>query len=166
MTKKKAPEDKVKTGRPTIYNHELAIEICNVIATTSLGLKKLCASREDFPAPDTVRMWTFTHPEFSALYEQAKFHQSDIIAEECRDIAEDDSKDSIYDDNGELVFNPTSVPRSRLRIYTNQWHAAKVRPKKYGAHRELEEKIEENEKLKEELRELREKLDVQYKKEY
>lgn len=152
-------------GRPSKYTQALADRICHLISTTPSGLKKICANNPDIPSAETIRLWSHSEP-FSAQYANAKLKQAHVLAEDIIDIADDDSRDELEDENGNVRFNSEFAARSRIRIDTRKWMTSKLLPKIYGDPRLLEEKIEENERLKEELRELREKLNADYKKEY
>ena len=133
MTAKKRPEDKLKSGRPTTYNEEIAALICERVATSTLGLNKLCELHDDLPVKSTVNLWRYKHPEFSTSYAVAKLKQADLLAEECLSIADDDSGDTkINALTGEEVPNTEFIARSRLRIDTRKWLAAKLLPKQYG----------------------------------
>lgn len=123
-----------KIGRPTDYNEEIANIICDRVATHACGLKKICKMYDDLPHPDTINLWRHKHPEFSVQYALAKLRQADLLAEECLDIADDDSKDKIIDETtGNEVCNTEFIARSRLRIDTRKWLASKLLPKQYGA---------------------------------
>jgi len=139
-------------GRPSEYTQEKGDKICKIISTTSLGLPKICSMHEDFPQPSTVREWRLKYEEFSAKYARAKLAQADILAEECLEIADNSISENYNAD--------------RLRIDTRKWLASKLLPKQYGDTKLLEQKTEENEKLREELITLRTKLDESNKKEY
>jgi uncharacterized protein (DUF2236 family) len=123
-----------------------------MVSTSSDGLSKICYRGEDLPCPSTIRAWRVENEEFSAQYARAKLAQADILAEDCLDIADN----SI----------PENATVDRLRIDTRKWLASKLLPKQYGDKLLLEQKTEENEQLKEELRALREKLDGQNKREF
>lgn len=162
---KKNKEDK-PIGRPTKYTPELAKRICDKISTSTYGLRKLCAMHEDFPTAETLRMWRIYNDEFSALYARSKLHQADNLAEDCLDIADDNSRDIQISEDGKETFNGEFAQRSRIRIDTRKWIASKLLPKQYGDKILLEQKTEENEKLLAELRELRQKLDDRNRKDY
>lgn len=133
MTRKKKPEDKKKVGRPTDYTQELAILICDRVSSSNLGLQKLCAMYDDMPVPSTIYLWQYKHPEFSDMYMQAKANQAHVLADECLQIADDDSGDTKIDpETGYEVCNTEFIARSRLRIDTRKWMAARLAPKYYG----------------------------------
>ena len=139
-------------GRPTTYTLELGNRICELISTSSIGLYTLCKNTKDFPSPSTIRLWRLYNEEFSARYARAKLSQADILAEDCLDLADNSTSENSTVD--------------RLRIDTRKWLASKLLPKQYGDKMLLEQKTEENEQLKEELRVLREKLDGENKREF
>jgi len=133
MTKRKEPTAKKKTGRPTDYTPELAALICQRVATTTLGLERMCAMHEDLPVKSTVNLWRYKYPEFSALYAQAKLAQADLLAEEILEIADDTSHDTkVNPETGEEYLNSEFVARSRLRIDSRKWLASKLLPRQYG----------------------------------
>jgi hypothetical protein len=132
MTKRKNPEDKLKAGRPTDYNAEIAALICKRVATHTCGLNALCAMYDDMPVKSTVNQWRYKYPEFSTLYAQSKLFQADLLAEECLDIADDSTNDDMVNAEGYEVCNTEWINRCRLRIDTRKWLAAKLLPKQYG----------------------------------
>ena len=133
MAAKKPAKAKAKVGRPTDYNKTIAALICERVATSTLGLDKLCSMHDDLPSKFTVNLWRYKHPEFSTQYALAKLVQADLLAEECLEIADDDSQDTKIDPTtGFEVCNTEFIARSRLRIDTRKWLAAKLLPKQYG----------------------------------
>lgn len=131
--KKKPVKAKARVGRPTDYNETIAALICERVATHTYGLNKLCAMYDDLPSKFTVNLWRFRHPEFSAQYAQAKLMQADLLAEECLDIADDDSNDIKIGPDGFEICNTEFIARARLRVDTRKWLAAKLLPKQYGS---------------------------------
>jgi hypothetical protein len=157
-TRKKHPG-----GRPTRYTPELAEKICKVVSISPFGLRKICSIYDWMPDVDTIREWRFDNREFSDQFAKAKIQQADILVEDSLDIADDSSDDYYIDDNGNRKANNELVARSRLRIDTRKFMGMKLLPKIYG---DFEEVKEQNEDLKNEIRELRAKLDAQNKKDY
>ena len=54
------------------------------------------------------------------------------MTEDCLDIADDVTHDKTINKNGDEVCNNEAVNRSRLRVDTRKWLAAKLLPKIYG----------------------------------
>jgi hypothetical protein len=123
-------------GRPTDYTPELADEICDKIATSPRGLIALCAENPHWPSRETIYAWKRSKKEFSDKYTQAKIDQIEPLVDECIDIADDTSQDTLvrYDHNGDEyeTCNNEFINRSRLRIDTRKWFASKLAPKIYG----------------------------------
>ncbi len=133
-----ADENAKRVGRPTLYTPALARKICDVIATTEKGIKRMCEEHPEFPTYDTIFSWIIKYKEFSEWYDKAKRLQQAVIVEEMLAIAYDESRDYIATDKG-AVGNPTAVSRDRLKIDTLKWHAARLAPTKYGdrTHNEI-----------------------------
>jgi hypothetical protein len=145
MTKKVAPENRKKMGRPTIFTQELADRICEKVATSSFGLGKLCQTFEWLPDKDTINVWRYQKPDFSLQYNKAKLAQAELMAEEILEIADDGKNDwmeSLSDEEKGLGwrFNGEHSARSRLRVETRKWLAAKLLPRTYGPLVEAEKK--------------------------
>lgn len=134
--KKELLKEPKKIGRPTKYTLEIGKAICRAIATTTDGLNKICAEREDFPCRKVIWEWRFDHEEFRNLYVEAKRQQADLLAEEINDIADDITRDTLFkqdrDGNEYEVCNTEWIARSRLRVDTRKWIACKLLPKVYG----------------------------------
>ncbi|CAM2737054.1 Uncharacterised protein [Legionella steigerwaltii] len=124
---------KNKVGRPTNYTAALAKEICDVIASNSIGIKKLCAENPHWPNKDTIFAWLKNNSEFSDQYAQAKQCQVELLVEEILEIADDSSHDEVVNEQGNIICNREFIARSRLRIDTRKWLASKLVPKIYGA---------------------------------
>jgi hypothetical protein len=125
-------ESKQPVGRPTDYNQKIADEICEAVATSTDGLKKIAARFPHFPNVDTIYTWRYRHKEFSDKYAEAKRKQADLLVEEITDISDDATNDYIIDENGNEKLNSEHVQRSRLRVDTRKWIACKLLPKVYG----------------------------------
>lgn len=119
-------------GRPTKYNSEIAALVCERVATTTCGLKRMCDASDDLPDQSTVNLWRLKHPEFSDQYALAKLKQADLLAEECLEISDNVSEDTLINTDGFEVANAAAIARARLRIDTRKWLASKLLPKQYG----------------------------------
>lgn len=176
VAKKPKPKAEKKSrkgvgGRPTKYSKDMAKLVCERVASSTLGLGRLCAMHDDLPDKTTINLWRSVHPEFSIQYAEAKMKQADLLAEECLEIADDGTNDfmeSLGEDAAAIPYKIMGevVNRSRLRIDTRKWLAAKLLPKQYGEQRKIETLEGENDALRSELRELREKLDKKHEKDY
>lgn len=125
-------------GRPKIdYSPELAKEICYVVSCSSKGIKKLCKLNKHWPSHDTIYHWLTMEKEFSDLYARAKRQQIEVIIDEILDIADDTSKDNLINEDGKSTIDHEHISRSRLKIDTRKWLAAKLCPRLYGDKEEL-----------------------------
>lgn len=132
-------------ARPTIYTQELAALICERVATTTFGLRKLCSLHDDMPSHDTVFQWRYKNKEFSDQYTRAKMAQAELLAEETLDIADDATNDwmeKLDDEDKPIgwVINGDHINRSRLRVDLRKWHASKLAPKIYGDQKDDDNK--------------------------
>lgn len=120
-------------GRKTKYNERKAVAICELIATTSRGMKSIC---EELGIPvRTALDWLAGNTEFSQRYARAKELQADMMAEEIIEIADDGTNDYMTIVKGDVEYNVENkevTNRSRLRVDARKWVAAKLKPKKYG----------------------------------
>lgn len=137
MAKAKEKALPKKNGRPTIFTQELADLICERVATHSIGLRRLCEMFDDMPVKDTINQWRWKHDKFSAQYAKAKMMQAELGAEECIEIADDATNDwmkslSEEEQGNGWKINGEHIQRSRLRVDTRKWVAAKLAPKIYG----------------------------------
>lgn len=132
MTRRKNPEDKLKMGRPLEYTKEMGDYICELVASHGDGLLKLTQLYPELPNKSTINRWRYRVPEFRIQYAQAKVEQADILAEECLEIADDDSNDVKFDKDGNELCNTEFIARARLRVDTRKWLASKLLPKQYG----------------------------------
>jgi len=141
--------EKIKTGRPTDYNDELADEIVDAIATSNKGLITLCKENKHWPCRQVILRWRWKHEEFRYKYEEAKKQQVELLVDECIDIADNIYKDDIISEAGNVVCNAEYINRSRLRIDTRKWLASKLAPRIYGDKTHIDATIRPEDALKE-----------------
>lgn len=122
-------------GRPTKYTKELADQICNLIANSEYGLRRV--AKEVGVVPETIRTWLIQYPEFLAQYARAKEEQADFLADQIIEIADDSLNDTQVGEDGKPVLNYDHIQRSRLRVDARKWKASKLAPKKYGERVDL-----------------------------
>jgi hypothetical protein len=148
MTKKKKPEELIpkhlkESGRPTMYNANLAQKICDLVASCDYGYNRLAQLHDDLPERITVNIWRRKYPEFAAMYTSAKSAQIEFLTEEILEIADDGKNDYMQNCSEEEGYvgwkvNGEHIARSRLRIDTRKWLAAKLVPRLYGDHKHEE----------------------------
>jgi hypothetical protein len=133
-------------GRPTDYTPELGQEICEAIASSGYGLPTLCKQNPHWPNRSSIFLWLRKYPEFSDRYHQAKKDQVSALVDDILEISDDSSQDALEDEDGNVRFNSEFAARSRLRVDTRKWIAAKLVPRLYGDNalaRELADEIDE-----------------------
>lgn len=131
-----------KSGRPSTYDAEKAMEICTRIALGQ-SLASIC-KLEGFPCEATVLKWLHDTEQhdgmpFIKLYARAREIQADSLFDSIIDIADDTSNDIITlppeeggDGNGKTVLNPVAVSRAKVRIEARFRLCGKLNPKRYG----------------------------------
>ena len=155
-----------KMGRPTLYSDEMVEYICMRVATSEMGLPRLCKKHDDMPDEETIRRWLYTYPNFRGKYAQAKVQQAELLAEQIVEISDESNRDMKINENGYETIDGEVVARSRLRVDTRKWLASKLIPRLYGNIKEIEDEREKNEILREEVRALRAQLDEKNKRDY
>lgn len=144
--KKALPKEKVKQGRPkkkaVIEDGVLKDEryyqdlLCKATRVTTKGLKRLIEElrkvEPGFPNSFVVAHWKMEDEDFVTRYARAKEEQVENLVEEMVDIADDDSLDMAFKDDGTPFINTEHIQRSKLRIETRKWIASKLKCKKYG----------------------------------
>lgn len=118
------------TGRPSAYTEAIGNEICEQI-TEGISLRKICKA-EHMPASSSVFRWLSENVTFREQYTRAKDEQAEALAEEMLEIADYSSEDTFIDAQGNVKTDNEVVARSRLKIETRKWIAAKLKPHKYG----------------------------------
>lgn len=114
-------------GRMSEYAPEIGDAICELI-TEGNSVREICAVQE-MPAMSTIFRWLSVHKEFAEQYARAKEVQTERMADELVEIADDESGDV----SGELRMpNGVAVQRARLKVDTRKWLLSKLQPKKYG----------------------------------
>jgi hypothetical protein len=122
-------------GRPTDYSIEVAGFICerlgNGESLRTIGLD------DEMPSQATIYRWIAKHDEFREMYALAREVQADTLADEILDIADNSVNDWMekFGDDGENIGwreNGEAINRSKLRIDSRKWLAAKLLPKKYS----------------------------------
>lgn len=123
-------------GRPSKYRKKIAKEIFERMSAGET-LTRICKDPH-LPTRQTVLNWRRDNIDgFFDVYAQAKQNQADFYVDEIIEISDDGSRDYriIEDEEGIVIgqkFNSDHFQRSRLRVDTRKWLAAKFYPKVYG----------------------------------
>jgi hypothetical protein len=95
------------------------------------------------PSLRSVMSWLTTKPDFLQQYTRAREIQAETQFDELIDIVDQPPELSyVTDKNGELVevkFDSSYVQWMKLRVDTRKWTAARMAPKKYGEHKQVEQ---------------------------
>ena len=117
-------------GRPSDYSPELAVLICARMGEGE-SLRSIC--RDDaMPSLSTVFRWLAGDKEFQEQYARAMDARATLLAEEILEIADDGRNDTYRDEDGHEAVSHDVIARSRLRVDSRKWLAARMSPKKYG----------------------------------
>lgn len=154
MTESKKPK-----GRPSIYTPELAKEICDTIGSTTKGLPTLCQMNDHWPCYNAIYEWIQDNRcSFGDMYAKAKENQADYLVDDILRIID---KPETFIENG-VERNDTQM--IRIKVDAMKWQAMKLKPKKYDKH--VEDLQADNERVKQELQEVKERLDMANRKDY
>jgi len=126
-------------GRPSDYTEEKAAQLCEYLSS-GMSLRKAC-EHENMPSAKTVFKWLRDYPEFLQQYTLAKQEAADAMVDDMLEIADDGRNDFMElndPDNPAYKVNGEHINRSRLRVETRKWIAAKLKPKVYGDRQALE----------------------------
>jgi len=121
-------------GRPSDFTQEIADAICERIADGE-SLRSICRD-ENMPSKTSVFRWLAANEVFCDQYTRAREAQADAFVDEMVDIADDTSRDFKTKTNSDgeeyEVADTDHIQRSKVRIDTRKWIAARMQPKKYG----------------------------------
>lgn len=123
--------DRPKRRSPTAYSADLAQEIADVLASTVLGVRRLCAENPHWPDVLTIVRWEGRHEDFRLLMGAARRARADMLVAEAVEIADDRSHDMIQIGD-QLVPNPVAPARSKIMTDTRLKVAKMLNPAKYG----------------------------------
>lgn len=147
--------------RPSIYTPQLGKEICDTISNSNKSLQTLCMMNPHWPSFNAIYEWISDNREgFGEMYAKAKENQADFLVDDILRIID---KPETFIENG---VEKNDVGMCRLKVDSLKWQAMKLKPRKYGDMRQIEELTADNVRVKAELEELRAKLNSENRKEY
>lgn len=99
-------------------------------------MRSFCIGKPDRPSLVTVYRWLRSHPEFAVNYTRAREDQAETLAEEIIEISDEDNADAYIETRADgtqfAKIDGQAVQRSKLRVDSRKWVAAKLKPKKFG----------------------------------
>lgn len=149
-------------GRPTLYTNDLAVQICNEIASHDRTLRDLVEKYEWFPSIDTIHAWCLLHETFSDLYYSARKKQADLRAHELDEL-ERETIEYYIDDKGNKRIDPSSVHLAKLKSTNRQWTAGRLMPRIWG---DKDKQIERHQETISKLTDIVTRLSAENKREY
>jgi hypothetical protein len=117
----------------TSFTPEMGDRICEQISAGN-SLRATC-ELDWAPARRTVFVWLREQPEFRQQYALAQIEGAHAHADDALAIADDGRNDWMANndpDNPGYRLNAEAVARSRLRVDTRKWMAARMFPTMYG----------------------------------
>lgn len=122
---------------PRVYcSDEVVTAILDRIADGE-PLTKICSVPE-LPTRKAFFEWVAADKSLQMRYELAMELRAEQYVEETIAIADDSSKDTYVDGQGNVRIDHEVIGRSKLKIEARMWYAAKIAPKKYGNRRQVE----------------------------
>ena len=130
-----------KVGRPTTFDPDQALKICEALANGD-SLRKIC-SAPDMPNHTTVIAWVLR--DEGGIYDQyakARQIQAWAMFDEMVEIADDDSMDTITqsDADGNIIgqtANTARLRRDEIKLQYRKWHLSHVLPKSFALNKHL-----------------------------
>jgi hypothetical protein len=116
-----------RLGRPSKRTQAIEDEILIRLANAQ-SLASICRL-EHMPDAATVIRWTIEDSSFCIAYNRARASQADLLFDSALDISDDESKDLIVQEDGNVTANPSAVARAKLRIETRMRMAGKISQK-------------------------------------
>lgn len=148
-----------KIGRPSKYTPELGKEIGDAISSSELGLIHLVNANPHWPHRSTIFEWRLKFPEFEDIYSRAKQEQTEVVLEFMQELMNEPHKS----EDPETGLVKIDVPMLNLKLNHMKWHAAKLKPKKFGDAKEQETNNSDiHDDCKKRQHELNEKLKKDY----
>lgn len=121
---------RTRAKRPAAAKQEIFILIME-----GESVRSICA-REGMPSKSTVMRWLAADPDFRAGYIASKALYAETLADEIIEISDDATNDWMDrqrdDGTTDRVLDHEHVQRSRLRVDSRKWLAARLSPKRYG----------------------------------
>ena len=113
------------------YTAALGQEICDAMATSSLGLDALCKANKRWPTFVTVFHWRVKYPDFDRAFMLAQKMRAAMFMDEIIGIA-DDAQHDLIEVDGRMFPNPAAVQRAKVRCDFRERVAKRLDPATWG----------------------------------
>ncbi len=126
------------------FDQRLADKICEEIAKSPYGLRRIMREQPGLPTVSTIMLWLNdeANQSFREQYARATDLRAELLFDQCIDIADESENDKPRVSDHEDVHATEQVARSKLRVDTRKWMAGKLMPKKYGDRQFMDVKAE------------------------
>lgn len=124
-----AKRPKGTPGRPTDLNEKVMLQLFDWVSDGKTI--KWCAMKLGV-ARYTIYRWINNFPEFKEMMDEAAQIKAQNYVDELIEIADDDSKDLIFDPDGSAKPNAAAVARSKLKMAARQKVAGYLAPRLFG----------------------------------
>lgn len=122
------------------FDEDKINKVLELISGSHSGIHKSC--KQVGISVNTMYAWIDASTGNENRYARAREAQADLLVEETLQISDDSSRDTFVTDKGIEAEDREWTNRSKLRVDTRKWLAAKLRPKKYGDKIEVDAKID------------------------
>ena len=131
----KKPKGTQQRGGDPVYNLDDFKKICDVIATNDMSIREVCASDPHFM--DEVTFWRMmaVKKEAQRLYQDAKFHQTEVKANYIEFMVKEHK--TMYIDAGGIERVDAGVLRAKIDVI--KWSTAIHNPKKFNVKNNRDE---------------------------
>ena len=110
-------------------------EICRRVSLGESMVSILTEGDRTLPTYETALQWLLDYSDFAEGYKNAQRARGDVLFEQALDISDNATNDWMarHDPNNPgFNLNGEHIQRSKLRVDTRKWAAAKLNPNKYG----------------------------------
>lgn len=122
-----------------MYSPEQIEQVCELLEDDGLGLRVILR-RLELSAGQFFRTLE-ADTTLAERYTRAKERQAELMADEIVEIADtcmEGEKVKTMPDGTSIVTTGDMIERSKLRVDSRKWVAAKLLPKKYGEKQQIE----------------------------
>lgn len=127
-------------GRPSIYTEELAVLICDKVASHALGIARLCKMFPELPNKDTINEWRHKYAHFSVAYIEARRKQSHIMFESAVDEVESiQDYEYINSKTGATCVDAGIVAMKKAIAFQKTHQAARISPQHYAVNKQIDD---------------------------